>query len=71
MLVLLEMLLLSLQLCIDVFIHEPFKQPELNDECRLGAYGGLLEKTELLSSADELYTVVRYGIKSIYVGIYS
>lgn len=60
--VVLEMLL-SLQLFADaadddipdVLIHEPFKQLELNDdECKLDAYGGLFENTELHSSVDEL-----------------
>lgn len=59
--VLLEMLF-SLQLFADavdvdadVLIHEPFKQLELKDEeCKLDAYGGLFENTELHSSVDEL-----------------
>lgn len=56
-------MLLSLQVFADatdaaadvLWIHDPFKQLELNDvECKLDAYGGLFEKTELHSSTDEL-----------------
>lgn len=48
---------------------ELFKKPELYDELRLDAYGGLLEKTELPSSVDEQYA--RYGVMATKFGINS
>lgn len=36
-----------------MLIHDPFKHPELNDDCKLVEYGGLFENTELLSSVDD------------------